>query len=78
MNWRHGARARRALHLAGVALGSSANFAWRGNRRTRGEYRADEPSARLLKERGLRWARDFESAAGEVHALYRIREWGHE
>ena len=67
---------RRSLLLAGVAMGCSANFAWRQHRRTRPEYQADEATAKLLKGRALRWARDFESAAAEVHALYRIREWG--
>jgi hypothetical protein len=70
--------ARRSLLLAGVATGCPANFAWRQHRRTRDEYRADAATTRLLRDRGLRWARDFESAANEVHALYRIREWGHD
>jgi hypothetical protein len=68
--------ARRALLLAGVAAGCAANFAWRGHRRTRSEYRADAATAALLRARGLVWARDFQRAAEEVHALYRIREWG--
>ncbi len=70
--------ARRALLLAGVATGCSANFAWRQHRRTRPEYRADTLTSRLLSERGTRWACDFKSAADEIHTLYRIREWGHE
>ncbi len=65
-----------ALMLAGVAVGCSANFAWRGHRRTRAEYRADDSTARLLHDRGTVWARDLHSASEEVHALYRIREWG--
>ena len=68
--------ARRALQLAGVAVGCAANFAWRGHRRTRAEYRADEPTRRVLFTRGAVWASDIAAAAGEVHALYRIREWG--
>lgn len=68
--------ARRALQLAGVAAGCPANFAWRGHRRTRPEYHPDRATIRMLKERGLHWASDFEAAAREVHALYRIREWG--
>jgi len=68
--------ARRALLMAGVACGCPANFAWGGHRRTRAEYRADAETAALLHERGLRWAGDFAAAAVEVHALYRIREWG--
>ena len=68
---------RRALQLAGVATGCAANFAWRGNRRTRPEYRPDQQTAALLRSRGKAWASDFEACAAEVHALFRIREWGH-
>lgn len=68
--------ARRALQMAGVAIGCAANFAWRGHRRTRPDYRADTATAELLHARGLHWARDFPAAAAEVRALYRIREWG--
>jgi len=67
---------RRALMMAGVALGCAANFAWRGHRRTRAEYKADAATASLLRERALRWAGDFDAGAAEVRALYRIREWG--
>lgn len=67
---------RRALLMAGVASGCPANFAWRGHRRTRSEYKPDADTTRLLRERGLRWASDFDATASEVHALYRIREWG--
>ena len=70
--------ARRALQMAGVATGCPANFAWRGHRRTRAEYRPDAETASLLRERGMRWATDFGAAAEEVHALFRIREWGSE
>src|SRR5262249_32389258 len=70
--------ARRALQLAGVASGCATNFAWRGHRRTRSEYRPDAATAALLRERSMRWATDFASAASEVHALFRIREWGHD
>jgi hypothetical protein len=31
----------------------------------------------MLKEQGLQWTKDFDEAANEVHALYRLREWGH-
>jgi hypothetical protein len=71
-----GTGALRALLLSGVATGCAANFAWRGHRRTRPEYRADPATEELLLERGLRWATDFKVAAAEVHQLYRIREWG--
>jgi hypothetical protein len=69
-------QARRALQLAGIATGCAANFAWRGHRRTRPEYHPDERTASLLRERGMQWASDFEASAREVHALFRIREWG--
>src|SRR5262249_29912964 len=65
--------ARRALLMAGVATGCPANFAWRGHRRTRSEYRADAATAALLRQRGLAWASDFDGAVREVHALFRIR-----
>jgi hypothetical protein len=77
----HGAdhnHARRALLLVGVATGCPANFAWCGHRRTRSGYRADAPTAKRLSDRGIRWADDFQSAADEIHALYHIREWGHD
>jgi hypothetical protein len=68
--------ARRALLLSGIATGCPANFAWRGHRRTRAEYRPDAATRRLLDERGTTWSTDFRASAAEVHALYRIREWG--
>ena len=68
--------ARRALLLAGVATGCPANFAWRGHRRTREEYRPDAETAALLRARGMKWVADPDAAAREIHALYRIREWG--
>ena len=69
-------RARRTLLLAGVASGCPANFAWRGHRRTRREYSPGSETTTLLLSRGLEWASNFGVAAKEVHALYRIREWG--
>jgi hypothetical protein len=69
--------ARRSLLLAGVVSGCPANFAWRGHRRTRPEYAPDTQTIALLNDRAMRWDSDFEGAAEEVHALYRIREWGH-
>jgi hypothetical protein len=75
---RDGGHARRALLLAGVATGCPANFAWRGHRRTRSEYRPDAETAALLRTRGVRWISDPEGAAREIHSLYRIREWGEE
>jgi hypothetical protein len=68
--------ARRALQLAGVATGCPANFAWLGHRRTRDEYQPGSATKSLLRERGMRWASDFEATSREVHALFRIREWG--
>jgi hypothetical protein len=70
--------ARRALLMAGVATGCPADFAWHGHRRTRNEYHADEATARLLRTRGVKWATEIGAATREVHALYRIREWGSE
>jgi hypothetical protein len=72
------ANKRRALMMAAVATGCAANFAWRGHRRTRPEYRADDDTAQHLRELGLSWADNFDAARAEVHALYRIREWGHD
>jgi hypothetical protein len=69
---------RRGLQLAGIATGCAANFAWRGNRRTRPEYHRDETTAALLRQRGMSWVSDFDACASEIHALFRIREWGHE
>jgi hypothetical protein len=71
-----GVDARRALMLAGVAMGCPMNFVWRGHRRSRAAYRADDATAALLRARGLRWAEDAGAARAEIHALYRIREWG--
>ena len=65
-----------ALILAGVAVGCAANFAWRGHRRTRSEYRPDTSTAELLRRRGMAWASNMSLAVEEVHALFRIREWG--
>jgi hypothetical protein len=70
------AHQRRSLQLAGIAVGCSANFTWRGHRRTRKEYRPDATTARLLLDRGATWATDPASTAMEIYALYRIREWG--
>jgi len=67
---------RRALQLAGVAMGCPANFAWRGHRRTRDEYLPDDKTRKLLLKKGLKWADDFEGATEEINALFRIREWG--
>lgn len=69
---------RRALMLAGVATGCPADFARRGHRRTRPEYRSGPATADLLRDRAPRWATDFHAAAAEVRALYQFREWGHE
>jgi hypothetical protein len=68
--------ARRALQLAGVAIGCPANFTSRGHRRTRSEYTAEESTLIRLRARGRKWSRDLQGAAAEIHALYRIREWG--
>jgi len=65
-----------SLTMAGIAVGCAANFAWRGHRRTRSQYRPDTTTAELLRRRGIRWASDIRLATAEVHALFRIREWG--
>jgi hypothetical protein len=70
--------ARRALILAGIATGCSADYAWHGHRRTRPEYARDVTTADLLRSRGMLWATDFAAAASEVHTLFRFREWGHD
>jgi hypothetical protein len=70
------AHARRALFQAGVAMGCPVNFAWRGHRRTRPEYAQNAATAALLLERGRAWAQDYGSAVDEIHALFRVREWG--
>jgi hypothetical protein len=72
------AYSRRALHVAGVALGCPLDFAWRGHRRTRPEYRADAGTVSLLRERSAQWVSDLRAASNEVHILYRFREWGHD
>ncbi len=70
--------ARRALMLAGFAVGCSADFVWRGHRRSRPEYSRDFQTAYLLRNMGMQWAADFGAGSREMHALFRIREWGHE
>ena len=69
---------RRNLLLAGITVGCPVNFAWKGHRRTRPEYTKSEKTKELLLQRGLMWANNFDEARKEVHALYRIREWGSE
>src|SRR6202040_1357111 len=68
--------ARRSLMLAGIAVGCSADFVWRGHRQSRPEYSRDFQTAYLLRNKGVEWAVDFRAACREVHALFRIREWG--
>ncbi|HEY2401008.1 MAG TPA: hypothetical protein VGI23_11675, partial [Steroidobacteraceae bacterium] len=70
--------ARRTLMLAGIAVGCSADFVWRGHRQSRPEYSRDFQTAYFLRNMGIDWANDFRGACGEVHALFRIREWGRE
>jgi hypothetical protein len=70
--------ARRSLMLAGIAVGCSADFVWSGRRRCRPEYSRDFQTAYLLRNMGALWAGDFGEARNEVHALFRIREWGHQ
>ncbi|MEI9932220.1 MAG: hypothetical protein WDM89_17170 [Rhizomicrobium sp.] len=70
------AHPRHALFQAGVAMGCPINFAWRGHRRTRPEYTKDKATAGHLLERGRAWAENYNAAVDEIHALFRIREWG--
>ena len=70
--------ARRTLMLAGIAVGCAADFVWRGHRQSRPEYSRDFQTAYLLRNMGVEWANDFRAACAEVHALFRIREWGRE
>lgn len=71
-----GAINRHALMMAGIATGCAANYAWRAHRRTRASYDASPATYAVLRDRGLAWSTDFAAASAEVHALYRIREWG--
>jgi hypothetical protein len=64
--------------MAGVATGCPADFAVHGHRYTRHEYLSRKNLAAYLHERGMKWVSDFEAAAEEIHALYRIREWRRE
>ncbi|MBV8806071.1 MAG: hypothetical protein JO042_13515 [Sinobacteraceae bacterium] len=68
--------ARRSLMLAGIAVGCSADYTWRGRRQTRSEYSRDFQTAYLLRNMGMVWAGNFAAACKEVHTLFRIREWG--
>ncbi|MBS0418590.1 MAG: hypothetical protein JSR66_12820 [Proteobacteria bacterium] len=70
--------ARRTLMLAGIAVGCSADFVWRGHRQSRPEYSRDCQTAYMLRNMGVEWANNFRAAREEVHALFRIREWGRE
>jgi hypothetical protein len=70
--------ARRSLMLAGICIGCSADFVWSGRRRSRPEYSRDFQTAYLLRNMGAEWAEDFSAGRKEVHALFRIREWGQE
>lgn len=69
---------RRTLMLAGIASGCPVDFAWHGERPTRAEYRRDATTVALLHRRGLRWATDYDASRGEIHALFRIHEHGHD
>jgi hypothetical protein len=69
---------RRALQMAGIAVGCSADFVWSGRRKSRAEYTRDFQTAYLLRNMGAKWAEEFREGCKEVHALFRIREWGHD
>lgn len=70
-------RAERALCMAGIALGSSMDFAFSGRCRTRAEYEsADTAAWRRIWERARECAADFDRAAAEVRQLFFIRAYG--
>ena len=69
---------RRALVMAGVASGCPAHYVKRADRRTRTEYDSSERTTVILRDRATRWSQSMDAATHEVHALYRVREWGHE
>lgn len=71
------AQALRCSMMAGVALGCSFDFAFRGRRRTRKQYvAADANAAARIWTRAHECVHDFALAAKEVRELFRIREYG--
>jgi hypothetical protein len=71
------AQALRCAMMAGIALGCSFDFAFRGRRRTRKEYlTADAEATARIWTRAQECMHDFASAAREVRELFRIREYG--
>jgi hypothetical protein len=70
-------QALRCLMMAGVALGCSFDFAFRGRRRTRKQYlTADHQVTSRIWSAAQKCTRDFAWAAKEVRELFRIREYG--
>lgn len=70
-------RGERALCMAGVALGSSMDFAFSGRCRTRKEYKsADGAAWARIWARAKECAREFDRAAAEVRELFLIRTYG--
>jgi hypothetical protein len=67
---------RRQLMLGAIAAACPVNFIWRGHRRSRPEYQADEATLVYLKQMAGVWRRDFQAARTEVHCLFKLREWG--
>jgi hypothetical protein len=71
------ADALRALLMAGVALGTSMDYAFTGRCRTRSEYEsADAAAWARIWERARECASDFDRAAAEVRDLFFIRAYG--
>jgi len=66
----------RALLMAGIELGCSMDYAFRGRGRTRTEYRSRDAGAwSRIWERGRETAGDFDAAAADVRDLFFIRTY---
>lgn len=65
------------LLMAGIALGTSFDFAFRKRCRTRSEYLAgDSAASSRIWSRALELANDFDKGVREMKCLFRIREYG--
>lgn len=73
-----GPPARQALLLPGIASSCPVNFAWPGHPRTRRNHSTDEKSHRALHALGVRWPSPSTCVPDEIHALFCIRESGHD
>ncbi len=70
----------RTLAMAGICLGCPMDYVFRQRSRTRSEYRLDQPkrTQELLRSRARIWRLDWNAAAKEARALFKIREFGEE